>query len=158
MIPAILLVQFVGIPATFAYGMLAGAMGAKRSIFAGLVVFVGISTLGYFMSTATHFYVLAILVGLVQGGVQGISRSLFASLIPKHKSGEFFGFYSVFSRFAAVLGPLLFGMVAFSTGNSRNAIAFLIAFFVVGGILLAFVDVEEGRHQAGREEAELEIL
>ncbi|MDX1645836.1 MAG: MFS transporter [Longimicrobiales bacterium] len=158
LIGAILVVQFVGIPATFAYGMLAGVLGAKRSIFAGLAVFVGISALGYFMQTATHFYALAVLVGLVQGGVQGISRSLFASLIPKHKSGEFFGFYSVFSRFAAVVGPLLFGAVAMSTGNSRNAIGFLVAFFVVGAILLAFVDVDEGRREAGREEAELRVL
>ena len=158
LIGAILVVQFVGIPATFAYGMLAGVLGAKRSIFAGLVVFVGISALGYFMQTAAHFYTLAVLVGLVQGGVQGISRSLFASMIPKHKSGEFFGFYSVFSRFAAVFGPMLFGAIALSTGNSRNAIGFLVAFFVVGGIILAFVDVDEGRRQAGREEEELTIL
>jgi UMF1 family MFS transporter len=157
MIPAILIVQFVGIPATFAFGLLAGVMGAKRSIFAGLAVFVGVSVLGYFMTTATHFYVLAILVGLAQGGVQGISRSLFASMIPRHKSGEFFGFYSVFSRFAAVVGPLLFGVIALSTGNSRNAIGFLVAFFVGGGLLLSFVDVEEGRREAARAEAELTL-
>lgn len=157
MIPAILVVQFVGIPATFAFGLLPGVMGQKPSIFAGLAVFVGVSVLGYFMTTATHFYVLAILVGLAQGGVQGISRSLFASLIPKHKSGEFFGFYSVFSRFAAVVGPLLFGFIALRTGNSRNAIGFLVAFFVVGAVLLFFVDVEEGRREAARAEAELTL-
>lgn len=157
MIPAILLVQFVGIPATFAFGLLAGTIGAKRSIFAGLVVFVGVSALGYFMTTAAHFYALAVLVGLAQGGVQGISRSLFASMIPRHKSGEFFGFYSVFSRFAAVLGPALFGVIALSTGNSRNAIGFLVSFFVVGAILLFFVDVDEGRRQAAAAEAEFKV-
>jgi len=158
MIGALLLIQFVGIPATFGFGALATMVGAKRSVFWGLAVFVGVSILGYFMRTATHFYALAILVGLVQGGVQGISRSLFASMIPKHKSGEFFGFYSVFSRFAAVLGPFLFGVIAFATGNSRNAIGFLVAFFVVGGFLLRFVDVDEGRREAARAEAALSTL
>ena len=157
MIAAVLLIQFVGIPATFAYGLLAGPLGPKRSIYLGLAVFVGVSILGYSMDSVTDFYLLAILVGLVQGGVQGISRSLFASLIPRHKSGEFFGFYSVFSRFAAVLGPTLFGIIALRTGNSRNAIAFLISFFVIGAILLAFVDVEEGRREAARGEAALRV-
>lgn len=157
MITAILVVQFVGIPATFAYGLLPGIMGAKNSIFAGLAIFVGVSVLGYFMTTETHFYILAVLVGLAQGGVQGISRSLFASMIPRHKSGEFFGFYSVFSRFAAVVGPLLFGAIALSTGNSRNAIGFLVMFFVVGALILYFVDVEEGRAQAAAAEAELRL-
>lgn len=155
LITAILLIQFVGIPATFAFGALAGVIGAKRSVLAGLVVFVGVGVLGYFMRTAAHFYLLALLVGLVQGGVQGLSRSLFASMIPRHKSGEFFGFYSVFSRFAAVLGPFLFGVVALSTGESRNAILFLISFFVVGAGLLLFVDVERGREEAARAEASL---
>jgi UMF1 family MFS transporter len=158
MIGALLVTQFIGIPATFAFGALAATVGAKRSIFVGLAVFVGVSILGYFMTTATHFYVLAVLVGLVQGGVQGISRSLFASMIPKHKSGEFFGFYSIFSRFAAILGPFLFGVVALGTGNSRNAIGFLIVFFVVGAFLLGLVDVDEGRREAARAEAALETL
>jgi UMF1 family MFS transporter len=158
LITAILLIQFVGIPATFAYGWLAGVIGAKRSVFLGLTVFIGVSVLGYYMQTATHFFILAVFVGLVQGGVQGISRSLFASMIPKHKSGEFFGFYSVFSRFAAVLGPFLFGVIALSTGNSRNAILFLISFFVVGAFLLLFVDVEEGRRQATEAEKTLVVL
>ncbi|NNL30078.1 MAG: MFS transporter, partial [Gemmatimonadetes bacterium] len=88
---------------------------------------------------------------------QGISRSLFASMIPKHKSGEFFGFYSVFSRFAAVVGPALFGVIALSTGNSRNAIGFLVSFFVVGAIILYYVDVEEGRRQAAQAEAAFRV-
>jgi UMF1 family MFS transporter len=158
MISALLLIQFVGVPATFLFGILASAIGAKRSLFAGLAVFVGVSVLGYFMRTATHFYTLAILVGLVQGGVQGISRSLFASMIPKHKSGEFFGFYSVFSRFAAVVGPALFGIIAISTGNSRYSILFLITFFVVGALLLTLVDVEEGRREAARAEEALKVV
>ena len=94
MIGAILLVQFVGIPFAFLFGTLAGRIGAKRSIFLGLVVYTGISVLAYFMTNATHFFLLAILVGMVQGGTQALSRSLFASLIPPHKSGEFFGFFA----------------------------------------------------------------
>ncbi len=157
MIGALLLIQFVGIPATFLFGVLAGTIGAKRSVFGGLAVFVGVSVLGYFMRTSAHFYALAIFVGLVQGGVQGVSRSLFASMIPRHKSGEFFGFYSVFSRFAAILGPALFGVIALSTGNSRNAILFLISFFVLGAIILLFVDVDEGRREAARAEEALTV-
>ena len=95
LIGAILLVQFVGIPCAFLFGMLAGRIGAKRSIFLGLVAYTVISILGYFMTNATHFYILAGLVGMVQGGTQALSRALFASMIPQHKSGEFFGFFSV---------------------------------------------------------------
>lgn len=126
LITAILIVQFVGIPFTFLFGLMASRLGAKPSIYVGLGVFVVVSVLGYFLQTATHFYILALLVGLAQGGTQALSRSLFAKMIPKHKSGEFFGFFSVFSRFAAVLGPLLFGLVLASSGSSRSAILSII--------------------------------
>jgi MFS transporter, UMF1 family len=145
MILAILIVQFVGIPFTFLFGSLAGVVGAKRSIFVGLLVYAGISVLGYYMTTATHFMILAGLVGMVQGGTQALSRSLFSSMVPPHKSGEFFGFFAVFEKFAGILGPLIFSMTIALTGSSRNAILSVIGFFVVGAILLAMVDVEEGR-------------
>ena len=148
MITAILLVQFVGIPCSFLFGFLAGRIGAKRSIYVGLVVYTGISVLGYFMSTATHFYILALLVGLVQGGTQALSRSLFATIIPRHKSGEFFGFFSVFSKFAATFGPIVFILGSRLTGSGRSGILSIILFIEVGGILLAFVDVEEGERAA----------
>ncbi len=147
-IAAILIVQFVGIPATFLFGSLAGRIGAKRAIFAGLVVYLVISVVGYFMRTATHFFILAVLVGLVQGGTQALSRSLFATLIPRHKSGEFFGFYSVFNRFAGIFGPFLFAGIIGATGSSRNAILAVIVFFIAGGFLLTFVDVKEGERSA----------
>jgi MFS transporter, UMF1 family len=147
-IAAILIVQFVGIPATFLFGTLAGRIGAKRAIFAGLIVYLVISIVGYFMRTTTHFYVLAGLVGLVQGGTQALSRSLFATLIPRHKSGEFFGFYSVFSKFAGIFGPFLFAGIIGATGSSRNAILAVIVFFIAGGLLLTFVNVEEGERAA----------
>ena len=103
-----MLVQFVGVPFSFLFGALAGRIGAKPAIFLALVVYTGISVLGYFMTTAWQFFVLAFLVGTVQGGSQALSRSLFARMIPQHKSSEFFGFFSVFEKFAGIFGPALF--------------------------------------------------
>jgi UMF1 family MFS transporter len=148
LITAILLVQFVGIPFSFLFGSLAGRIGAKRALFLGLLVYTAISILGYFMKTATHFFVLAGLVGMVQGGTQALSRSLFASMVPRHKSGEFFGFFSVFEKFAGIFGPLIFAGTIAATGSSRNAILSVIAFFAVGAVILAFVDLDEGRRAA----------
>jgi UMF1 family MFS transporter len=107
------------------------------------------------MQTATHFFILAILVGMVQGGTQALSRSLFASMIPRHKSSEFFAFFGVFERYAGVLGPLIFAAMVEGTGSSRNAILAVVAFFIVGGALLAFVDVDEGRRAARLAEADV---
>ncbi|MBA3522148.1 MAG: MFS transporter [Gemmatimonadales bacterium] len=148
LIGAILLVQFVGIPCSFLFGILAGRIGAKRSLFLGLLAYTGISILGYFMQTATHFYILAAMVGMVQGGTQALSRSLFASMIPRHKSGEFFGFFSVFEKFAGIFGPLIFAGTIAATGSSRNAILSVIGFFAVGAAILALVDLDEGRRAA----------
>jgi UMF1 family MFS transporter len=104
--------------------------------------------LGYFMKTATHFFLLAFLVWLVQGGTQALSRSLFARMTPPHKSGEFFGFFSVFERFAGIFGPLFFAVAIQITGSSRVAILSVIAFFAVGAALLTLVDVPEGERAA----------
>ncbi len=158
LIASIMIVQFVGVPFAFLFGILAGYIGAKRSIFLGLMVYVVISLIGYFMTTATHFLILALLVGTVQGGTQALSRSLFASMIPRHKSGEFFGFFAVFEKFAGILGPLVFSTVIWMTGTSRGAIISVIAFFVVGGALLWLVNVEEGQRAARAAEAETQIL
>jgi UMF1 family MFS transporter len=148
LIGAILLVQFVGIPCSFLFGMLASRIGTKRALFLGLTVYTAISVLGYFMTTAAHFYLLAALVGTVQGGTQALSRSLFARMIPQQKSGEFFGFFSIFEKFAGIFGPLIFAGTIAATGSSRNAILSVIGFFVVGGALLSLVDVEEGQRAA----------
>jgi MFS transporter, UMF1 family len=144
LIAAILLVQFIGIPAAFAFGSLAGKLGAKRSIFLGLLVYTGICIFGYFLRTARDFWILAIVVGLVQGGTQALSRSLFATLVPKHKSGEFFGFFSVFEKFGGILGPLAFAVAVQLSGSSRVAILSVVAFFVIGAWLLTKVDVAAG--------------
>jgi MFS transporter, UMF1 family len=148
LIAAFILVQFVGVPCAFAFGWIASHVGAKPAIFGGLLVYVAITILGFYMQTATHFFLLAILVGTVQGGTQALSRSLFASMIPPHKSGEFFGFYSIFEKFAGIFGPLLFDLTIAATGASRNAILSVIAFFVAGAALLYFVDVEAGQRDA----------
>jgi MFS transporter, UMF1 family len=153
LIGAILVVQFVGIPCSFLFGMVAGRIGAKRALFVGLLAYTAISVLGYFMRTATHFYVLAGLVGMVQGGTQALSRSLFASMIPPHKSGEFFGFFSIFEKFAGIFGPLIFAGTIAATGSSRNAILSIIGFFAVGAAILATVDVAEGQRTAREAEA-----
>lgn len=158
LISAILLVQFVGIPCSFLFGALAGRIGAKRSIFLGLLAYTVISILGYFMTTAAHFFILAALVGVVQGGTQALSRSLFASMIPPHKSGEFFGFWSVFEKFAGIFGPLIFAGTIAMTGSSRNAILSIIGFFAVGAAILALVDVEAGRRAIETERQETRTL
>ncbi|HET7583980.1 MAG TPA: MFS transporter [Gemmatimonadaceae bacterium] len=145
LIGAILLVQFVGIPFAFLFGRLARRIGAKRSIFVGLAMYVLISVVGYFMRTATHFFILAFLVGTVQGGTQALSRSLFASMIPRADSGEFFGFFAVCDKFAGIFGPLLYGETVLHTGSSRSGILSVIAFFLVGAAVLAFVDVDAGQ-------------
>jgi UMF1 family MFS transporter len=154
LILALMIVQFVGIPFAFAFGRLAGAIGAKRAIFLALVVYTGISALGYAMTTATHFYVLAILVGTVQGGSQALSRSLFASMIPRHKSAEFFAFFGVFEKFAGILGPAIFAWTIAATGSSRTAILSVVAFFVIGGLILACVYIDEGVRAARAAEQE----
>lgn len=153
LIAAILLVQFVGIPFSFLFGSLAARVGAKGAIFVGLLAYATISVLGYYMTSATHFFLLAGLVGMVQGGTQALSRSLFASMIPQHKSGEFFGFFSIFEKFAGIFGPLIFAGTIAATGSSRNAILSVIGFFAVGAALLWQVDVEAGRRAAQEAEA-----
>jgi len=155
MIGAVVLVQFVGVPFAFIFGRLATRIGAKHAVLGALGMYVVITVLGYYMRTATHFVVLAGLVGMVQGGVQSLSRSLFASMIPPHKSGEFFGFYSVFEKFAGIFGPLLFYVMIEATGSSRNAILSILVFFVVGAALLWRVDVAEGQRMARERTREL---
>jgi UMF1 family MFS transporter len=151
LIGALLMVQFVGVPFAFAFGLLSDRIGPKTSILLALAVYSLIAIYAFSLRTATQFYVLAFLVGTVQGGAQGLSRSLFASLIPKHKAGEMFGFFGVFDRFGGAMGTLLFGIVLAATGSSRPAIVSVIAFFLIGAFLLTRVDVERGRLLAEEE-------
>ncbi len=152
MIAAIALVQFVGVPFAYLFGGLAKRVGTRPAIFVGLATYLGISVLGYFMRSDRDFILLAVLVGMVQGGVQALSRSLFASMVPRHLSGEFFGFFAVFEKFAGILGPAMFSVAILLTGSSRVALLSVVVFFLVGGALLARVDVPEGQRIAREEE------
>ena len=155
MIGALVLVQFVGVPFAFAFGALADRIGTKNAIYITLAVYTGISVFGFVLHTATQFWILAFCVGTVQGAAQALGRSLFATLIPRHKAGEMFGFFGVFDRFGGVIGSLFFGFALTLTGSSRPAIVMLIVFFALGAYLLSKVDVERGRRQAREAEAAL---
>ncbi len=148
LITALVVVQFVGIPATFLFGTIAGMIGTRASILVGLGLYVVVSVYGFFLDSTTDFFILAVLVGLVQGGTQALSRSLFASMIPRHRSSEFFGLFAVFEKFAGIVGPAIFAAAQTAFGSSRPAILSIIAFFVVGGVLLTRVDVAAGRAAA----------
>ncbi|MFC1975101.1 MFS transporter [Chloroflexota bacterium] len=153
LIGALLMTQFVGIPFAFGFGWLAKRLGAKRSIYLGLAVYTLISIGGYFLATAWHFWVLAFFVGTVQGGSQALSRSLFGAMSPRAKTAEFFGFYGMSSKFAGIVGPLLFAAIGQMTGSSRLSIVALVIFFIVGGFLLSRVDEKEGIRVAREEDA-----
>jgi UMF1 family MFS transporter len=149
-IAAFVLVQFVGVPSTFVFGALADRIGAKTAILVGLSIYTATTLLAFFMTTAAHFFALAVLIGTVQGGCQALSRSLFARMIPKHKSSEYFGFFSVFEKFGGVAGPAVFGTSITLLGSSRAAIVSVMMFFVAGGLVLTRVNVTEGEAQAAR--------
>ncbi len=147
---ALLITQFVGFPAAVLFGRLGEKLGAKTGIFIGIGVYIGVSVWGYFMDREAEFYVLAVVIGLVQGGVQSLSRSLYARIIPRDKSAQFFGFYNMLGKFAAVLGPALMGGVALLTGSARLSVFAVVVLLVAGGALLWFVNPEEGRRMAAR--------
>jgi len=153
LIGTLLMVQFVGIPFSFAFGWLAKKIGTKSSIYLSLGVYTLISIGGYFMSTPVHFWMLGFAVALVQGGSQALSRSLYGRMVPKAQSAEFFSFYSVSGKFAGIFGPLVFGLVSQMMGNSRLGIISLVIFFIAGGLLLTRVDEEEGIRVARQTDA-----
>jgi UMF1 family MFS transporter len=153
-IAAFVIVQFVGVPFSFLFGALAARIGAKTGVFISLAVYTGISVLAYFMTAAWQFFVLAFLVGTVQGGSQALSRSLFARMIPRHKSSEYFGFFSVFEKFAGIAGPAIFAAAVTMTGSSRPAVLSVIVFFVIGAAMLSRVDVAQGEREARRGDQE----
>jgi UMF1 family MFS transporter len=143
LIAALLITQFVGFPAAIAFGHLGARFGARPMILVGLGAYVMASVWSYFMQAAWEFYVLAVIVGLVQGGVQLLSRSFFARIIPPGRSAEFFGFYNMVGRVGTVVGPLLVGFTALATGSSRASIAVIVVLFIGGGLLLLLVDEEQ---------------
>ena len=148
LITALLLTQFVGFPAAIAFGLLGERIGAKNGILLAIGVYIAVTIWAFWMDNVAEFYGLAIVVGLVQGGVQSLSRSFYARIIPANKSAEFFGFYNMLGKFAVVLGPLIMGLVGLITQDSRLAILSIIVLFIAGGALLWFVDEEKGRAMA----------
>ncbi len=142
LIIALLVVQFVGFPAAIAYGRLGERIGPRRAIYLGLLVYAVVCVWGALIREPWEFYVIAVLVGLVQGGVQALSRSLYARLIPAERAGEFFGFYNLLGKFAALLGPPLFGLFGTWFGDVRYSMLALILMFAAGALLLARVPDE----------------
>ena len=148
LITAILMVQFIGFPAALLYNWFGTRVGIKNAVLIAIGGYGIITLLGYFMTDRAHFYLLAALIGIFQGGIQALSRSLFTRLVPPNKEAEFFGFYNMLGKFAAVIGPVLMGWITVTTGNPRMGILSIVILFVLGGLLLKRVDFEEGERIA----------
>lgn len=147
LITALLITQFVGFPAALAFGHFAhhlgeGALGARNGIYLAIAVYFAVTVYAFFMDSSLEFYGLAVTIGLVQGGIQALSRSLYARMIPSDKSAEFFGFYNMLGKFAAVIGPFLVGVVSIATGSHRWGILSVLVLFAIGAWLLSRVDVQ----------------
>jgi UMF1 family MFS transporter len=143
-IAAFVMVQFVGIPFALLFGALGTRIGTKRCLFIAISVYALATILAYFMTSATHFFVLAFLIATVQGGAQALSRALFARLIPPDRTSEFFGFFAVAERFATVFGPAIFTISVMLTGNSKSAILAILGLFMAGALVLSKVDEADG--------------
>lgn len=169
LITALLIVQFVGFPAALLFGKLGQHWGVRKAIYLGIGMYMGITVWGAMMTRKEEFYILAAVIGLVQGGIQALSRSYYARLIPKNNAAEFYGFYNMLGKFAAIIGPALMGVVGLIARRmlmppdptaaqiifigqiaSRWSIASILILFIIGGILFYFVDEEKGREQARR--------
>ena len=167
LIIALLIVQFVGFPAALIFGRLGERWGVRPSIFLAIGVYIAVTIWGTMMREKYEFYVLAVVIGLVQGGIQALSRSYYSRIIPKNQVAEYFGFYNMLGKFAAILGPALMGIVGLMMRNvlmpenpsaeelievgqdaARWSIASIIVLFVIGAVLFYFVDEEKGRLEA----------
>jgi UMF1 family MFS transporter len=167
LIVSLLLVQFIGFPAALAFGRLGQRWGVRRSIFLGIAIYMGITLWGSMITRKEEFYILAFGIGLVQGGLQALSRSYYTRLIPSGQAGEFFGFYNMLGKFAAIFGPALVGLVSLGARSllmppspspeeatlvthiaARWGIGSILLLFCAGGVLLLFVDEEKGRAEA----------
>ncbi|HEY6643450.1 MFS transporter [Povalibacter sp.] len=136
LIQAILMVQFIGFPAALLFGWIGQRLSPVLGIFICIAVYAVVTIYATMLNTVTEFFIMAAATGCVQGGIQSLSRSYYGSLIPPDRTGEFFGFYNMMSKFAAVLGPFLMGITALLTGNSRTAILSIVVLFIAGGALL----------------------
>ena len=145
LVTALMITNFVGFPATLLYGFLGQRFGAKAGIYLALIVYVLVSSWAVFMTDVRQFYVMAIIIGCVQGGVQGLSRSLYASLIPPDQPGEFFGFYNMITKFSHVLGPVLVGLAATFSDDPGHVLLAVLPLFIGGGLLLSLVRVPDSQ-------------
>ena len=144
LITALLLVQFVAFPATLIYNWFSSKIGIKNAIYIAIIGYTFITIFGVFVSKEWHFYVLAIMIACFQGGIQALSRSMYSRIIPKNQAAEFFGFYNMLGKFAAIIGPPMMGYIGLITGNPRLGILSIIILFISGGLLLTKVDLQEG--------------
>ncbi|OUS28753.1 MFS transporter [Thalassotalea sp. 42_200_T64] len=151
LITALLITQFVGFPAAIAFGHLGERIGSKRGILLAIAVYICVTLFSSFIQAAWQFYLLAVIIGLVQGGVQSLSRSLYVRLIPAGQHAEFFGFYNMLGKFAAVLGPVLVGWITLLSGSNRIGILSIVILFLAGGYLLVGVDVDAGQQAANND-------
>lgn len=143
-----LMIQFVAMPGALIFGHLSVKFGAKRTVMMSLILFIAVTIYAFRMNTATEFWLLGFVVALILGGSQAMSRSLFANMVPANRSAEFFGFYAVSGKFAAIFGPMVFAVISDITGSARQSILALSGFFVIGLLILASVDIKKGHEQA----------
>ena len=167
LILALLIVQFVGFPAALLFGKLGQRWGARRAIFLAIGIYMLITLWGTMMRSPKEFYILAMVIGLVQGGIQALSRSYYSRLIPHDKAAEFYGFYNMLGKFAAIFGPAIIGIAGLSAKRmlmppspsmeqmqqvgqaaTRWGMASILILFIAGAILLYFVDEKKGKQQA----------
>ena len=167
LIVALLIVQFIGFPAALVFGKLGERWSVRKSIYLAIAIYMAVTVWGAMMTQKTEFYILAMVIGLVQGGIQALSRSYYSRLIPKNKAAEYYGFYNMLGKFAVILGPILMGTVGLTARRllmppsptpeqviavgqlaSRWGIASILILFIVGAVLFYFVDEEKGREQA----------
>ena len=148
MIIALLMVQFIGFPAALIFNWFASKIGPKNAVLIAIIFYTVGTCFAYFMTTRLHFFLLAGMIGLFQGGIQALSRSLFSRLVPEGKEGEFFGFYNMLGKFSAVIGPILLGTVTLVTGDVRIGLLSIVVLFIAGGLILSRVDFDEGERLA----------
>jgi UMF1 family MFS transporter len=155
LVTALLITQFIGFPAAIGFGYISNLIGTKRALFISLAVYIGISIWGTFIHHIYEFYLIAIIIGLVQGGIQALSRSFYARIIPANKAAEYFGFYNMLGKFAIVIGPALMGGVVlvikslgFSSDTASRGSVFSVAIlFILGGLILFLVDEKKGKDE-----------
>lgn len=133
---AVLVIPILSFPFTILYGKLAQRFGSKKMILVGICIYLLVCLLAFRMTSAVEFWILAILVATSQGGIQALSRSYFAKLVPKENANEYFGFYNILGKFAAIIGPALYALTSQLTGDSRNGLASISLLFIIGGVLM----------------------